>query len=497
MKRSLWLILALFVAAVPARAQEPEPLKVLSPYMSDDSFVVGWVDVRNVDLKASFERLRKIGVDPNEIDEASKKYQAIQQRLLESGVTRVYVTNVGGILQPELLFVAGATDPQAVKGVLNGIPKVQARVAGNTVVFGTAQAIGKSEKRPGKASPEWRIALAKATGPSQLVFLPPRAFLKAYSELQPDLPAVLGGGATGDLVDAIRWARVDLDLSANVKLDFAIQMKDETAAKNVEAILGRAIGFAKRTPHVAKIPGIEKFLTDHPPLQAGEQIKLTLDSAAIDTVIGPLLGKAHDRSAMMQSMNNLKQMALAMHVHHDRYKTFPPQTSIGKDKKPLLSWRVHILPFIEEEQLYKEFHLDEPWDSEHNKKLIAKMPKVYASPLSRLKTADGKTTYVVPAGPKLVFDGGTKTTIAGIPDGTSNTILILDVDDSKAVTWTQPEDYPVEEKKANVGLVRPGVGRILAAFCDGSVRLLSGTTPDEVLWFYFCPSDGNVIPEEK
>ena len=75
-------------------------------------------------------------------------------------------------------------------------------------------------------------------------------------------------------------------------------------------------------------------------------------------------------------MNNLKQIGLAMHNYHDARGRLPAAYTVDKDGKPLLSWRVLILPYTEEAALYKEFHLDEPWDSEHNKNLIARMPAV-------------------------------------------------------------------------------------------------------------------------
>src|SRR5262249_22742124 len=148
----------------------------------------------------------------------------------------------------------------------------------------------------------------------------------------------------------------------------------------------------------------EKLLTDNRPKQVGDQIQLTVNAAAIDSAVSPLLVRVRQRAHLELSTNNLKQIGIAMHGYHDVNKSLPPQWSVGKDNKPLLSWRVHILPYVEEGALHKEFHLDEPWDSEHNKKLISKMPKIYSSPLSRLKQADGRTTYVVPAGPRLVFD---------------------------------------------------------------------------------------------
>jgi RNA polymerase sigma factor (sigma-70 family) len=80
-----------------------------------------------------------------------------------------------------------------------------------------------------------------------------------------------------------------------------------------------------------------------------------------------------------RSMNNLKQILLAMHNYHDANGNMPHDIT-DKDGKPMLSWRVAILPYIEQDNLFKQFKLDEPWDSDHNKKLLALMPSTYRTP---------------------------------------------------------------------------------------------------------------------
>ena len=116
----------------------------------------------------------------------------------------------------------------------------------------------------------------------------------------------------------------------------------------------------------------------------------------------PAVQAAREAARRSQSMNNLKQIALAMHNYHDTFTAFPPAYSVDKDGKPLLSWRVHILPVSSSSTpLYQEFHLDEPWDSDHNKKLIARMPQIYRSPNSMAEP--GKTVYLGNAGKDGVF----------------------------------------------------------------------------------------------
>jgi hypothetical protein len=194
-----------------------------------------------------------------------------------------------------------------------------------------------------------------------------------------------------------------------------------------------------------------------------------------------------------QDANNLKQIALAMHNYLDQHKTFPAHANYDKQGKPLLSWRVHILPYIEQDNLYKQFKLDEPWDSEHNKKLIAKMPPVYKSPFQK-KAAAGKTTYLVPVGKDTIFTGEPKgISIREITDGTSNTIMVAEVNDDNAVTWTKPDDFKVKAKDPLARLLRPDAKGFHAAFADGSVRYIPKTINLKTLHAAFTRNGGEVL----
>src|SRR5439155_26328316 len=124
--------------------------------------------------------------------------------------------------------------------------------------------------------------------------------------------------------------------------------------------------------------------------------------------------------------NNLKQIALAFHVYHDTNAVLPAHAIYSKDgKTPLLSWRVALLLHIGQQQLYQEFKLDQPWDSEHNKKLIAKMPKIY-EPVGLGKKEEGRTYYQVFTGPDTLLDGNKQMRLTDITDRTSNTLLAIE-----------------------------------------------------------------------
>jgi hypothetical protein len=88
-----------------------------------------------------------------------------------------------------------------------------------------------------------------------------------------------------------------------------------------------------------------------------------------------------------KSQNNLKQLGIAIHSYHDVHGFLPTDVR-DADGKPLLSWRVLLLPYLEQEPLYRRFKLDEPWDSENNKPLLALMPEVLRSPMQAKELKD-------------------------------------------------------------------------------------------------------------
>lgn len=152
---------------------------------------------------------------------------------------------------------------------------------------------------------------------------------------------------------------------------------------------------------------------------------------------------APEINARIVNDRNLKTLAVAMHYHNDGHKRLPQHAIYSKtDKKPLLSWRVKLLPYLGEDGLYKQFNLDEPWDSPNNKRLLTQMPKVFAHPLDRKGALEGITYYQVLVGDFGVtaFPKGPQgySSIQSMSDGASNTIMIVEA--AKGVPWTAPDD---------------------------------------------------------
>src|ERR1700693_4889718 len=130
-----------------------------------------------------------------------------------------------------------------------------------------------------------------------------------------------------------------------------------------------------------------------------------------------------------------------MHAYHSVYGRFPPAVVYGQDGRPLYSWRVLVLPYLEEQALYDQFHLDEPWDSPHNIQLLARMPTTYAPPGSKKKLAPPYHTFLhVFVGKGTAFESPKGETFTSFTKGTSETILV--VEGGEAVPWSKPEDIP-------------------------------------------------------
>lgn len=192
------------------------------------------------------------------------------------------------------------------------------------------------------------------------------------------------------------------------------------------------------------------------------------------------------------SANNMKQIGLAHHCYHDVTGAMASDI-VDKDGKPLLSWRVHLLPYIEQDNLYKQFKLDEAWDSDNNKKLIAMIPKVYA-PI-RVKAKEGETFYQCFTGKDALFGPGKKVQLQGITDGTSNTIMTIEAGDP--VIWTKPADIVYDPKQPLPKLGTMFDGNFNIGLADGSVMWVRSKFDEKILRAAITPAGGETVDLKK
>ncbi len=226
---------------------------------------------------------------------------------------------------------------------------------------------------------------------------------------------------------------------------------------------------------------------------------------AVPLAIAMLVPSAHsarDATGRSQSLNHLKQIGLALLAYEKAHGHFPADIG-AKEGTSLLSWRVQLLPFLDEQDLFHEFKLDEPWDSPHNMPLVGRMPSVFAVP--NTPAGPGLTFYRGVSGAHTIFDPkvpeGVK--IASITDGTSNTIAVIEA--KGGVLWTKPQSEvpfveghgPAELETFGEALSSQSLDGLNAVFCDGSVRFLRNSVSLEILKALITRDGGEVLPPDS
>jgi hypothetical protein len=201
----------------------------------------------------------------------------------------------------------------------------------------------------------------------------------------------------------------------------------------------------------------------------------------------------------VQSHNDLRQIGLALHEYHDLYGTFPPSAVRRNPSEPAHSWRVAILPFVEQQQLYNRYNFKEPWDSPGNRAILESMPKVFAPPKGT-DAPPNTTCYQMFVGKGTVGEGnpdqkGRGLTLGQISmaDGTPNTLLVAEA--AETVPWTKPEDLPYAADRPLPRLGGHFRNGFLGLFADGTVRTVGNDNPEQTIRNLITYNDGQVITD--
>ncbi len=367
--------------------------------------------------------------------------------------------------------------------------------------------------------------LARATQPPDLMaalLVEPLRPVIAVPLAQIPIPPPLAG--VEKVPELVNYVAVRANLRGDPEMSLIVRAEDEAAAQQLEELVDRLLKLARQTvlaevsKQAASSDPVEQATAKYMqrvngrmfetlrPVRKGNTLSLSTkghgsSQMASVAVIGILVGlllpavqAAREAGRRAQSANNLHQISLAILNDVSARGTYPARASFDAQGKPLLSWRVHILPYIAQDVLYKQFHLDEPWDSEHNMKLIPLMPRVYANPSSPARP--GMANYLTVCGKGLMFDGEKGRRPADIIDGTSNTIMVVEADDDHAVIWTRPEDWQFDPQQPMAGLGHAHPTGFNAAFADGSVRFLSGSIDAKLFQAMLTIAGGEAVRPE-
>jgi len=349
--------------------------------------------------------------------------------------------------------------------------------------------VSRTEERPRQSRPMDRPELTaafEAAGDTaaQVLLIPPAYVRRVIGEFMPTLPENLGNGPSAVLTRGVSWAAVGIDSPPHGSLRLVIQSTDAQAADALRVKLADLLRLAGEYKDVREVwPKYDQAAAMLAPRVEGDRLVLTLDGQnqgfeEFVAALTPAIEVVQARRARDQAMWNLKYIGLAMHNYYGANKHFPLPAHASPDGNPLLSWRVYILPYLDQGSLFQQFHLDEPWDSPHNRTLIDKMPAVYRHPVSKVE--NGRTNYLLPVENGAAFSADKPAEFKDIKDGTSYTIMVVEADNQHAAIWTKPDDWPFDPADPAKGLGRFFDSGFIALFFDGSVQTLDWSqTPED------------------
>ncbi len=507
----IFVVLATAIQGAEPKFDPDAAAKTIAPFVDEYTLVVVRVDPWRIELDA-FAKL----IDPLPVDAESKKVALATAKAWladyrKKGGREIYLTyGSSDFPNPPCLLTPIAESPserhdlaELLQMIYGSTPTASAKINGFMCV-GTKDALDRLKARKPAARAEVAQAFA-ACGDSiaQLILVPSAQSRKIFEEVSPTLPKEVGSLPITTFTREMKWAAFSIGTTPKVPVCFVIQTTGEAAVTQIAGVFEKIIAQIElelpkqdENEEDAAVRKLFKlFVTWTKPVVNGPDKDQFLIAQDLEKIIPSIarLTKDVQPGSKRISQNNFKQIGLACFNFADSFGGRFPANILDKAGKPLLSWRVAILPYIEQAALYKQFKLDEPWDSDHNKKLIPMMPKIFFSPFQDSKLND-RTTYLAPLGKGLAWDDPKGAQILSFTDGTSNTILVVESDDEHAVVWTKPDDIAIDPKNPAKGLLGHHKNGFMVLMCDGSVRMVSKSY--SAIYAMFTRDGGEVLPEK-
>lgn len=218
-------------------------------------------------------------------------------------------------------------------------------------------------------------------------------------------------------------------------------------------------------------------------------------SPVLVALLLPAVQQAREAARRTQCSSNLKQIGLALYNYESVYRSLPPAFVADENGKPMHSWRVLILPYLDQKPLYDSYNFSEPWDGPNNNRLLSQMPAVFRCPSDPGATGGTHTGYAGVFGDHSVFRGSAPVELQDITDGTSNTLLVGEADGA-GIPWLKPDDVDVE-LHPSIGDVNGfsshHTGGVQFLMADGSVHFIMQTINPQTLKALFTRDAGDAV----
>ena len=484
---------AFFSFSSPSFAQTYVKKKhpAIEEYLDAEINIIGWVDIKKLDIDHTQKVLESMTAG-SLLTFAMDAAKSIYKSLQDAKVEKVYfLGGMSAILgdTTSIAVVLPCTNPSEIAKKLRGNQVLANLLFHETptavLVAATKQSIDKLLKAVDKPSDAMQTAIANSEGIHGIAIAPPPSFFQTVVQMAPK-------GEVSDSMSGIFQSLSDLQW-------MTLTQKAERQVPVVDSAFKTADSASKFASMANSMLQAKASSSEPIKLFVADKKHVGIPEAAIAETLPILFAKARQDAGSQLSANNMKQIGLAFHNFASVANSFPPQALADKNGNRLLSWRVLLLPYIDQSDLYNKFHLDEPWDSAHNKALIDKMPNVYVSPVAGegKPLKKGHTRYVSPI---------TKNSALGTPgeamffqhvlDGTSNTIWLVEAAPEHSVIWTKPEDMEIDSADPLAKIISEGTKQFTAGFLDGSVRSISTKTTKDIANALFSVNGGEVIDSD-
>ncbi|MDR2344459.1 MAG: DUF1559 domain-containing protein [Planctomycetaceae bacterium] len=304
----------------------------------------------------------------------------------------------------------------------------------------------------------------------------------------------------------------------NIRLNFAIEFMKEEDAQSAYTLIKKIFNDIKsalnenfkeeqeNTPpeqaaHITNL--VNKLLDTFMPHLRKHRIVYSVTEKVISEtnnifaeIFAITFSKIKLESENIVMLNNVKVTILALQNYQVVHKNLPPLYTVDAAGKPLHSWRVLILPFLDQKNLYDKIKLDEAWDSEYNKQFHSAIVNVYSNKGIGTNNKTNETCRLA-----AIIDSpmkaGKSVDITEISDGTSNTAAIVEL--RKPFCWMNPntditiEEFskPLDNKDTFIGGTQED--NVIIGFWDGNVKKIPLTTSPETLKAIATPRGGENI----
>ena len=238
-------------------------------------------------------------------------------------------------------------------------------------------------------------------------------------------------------------------------------------------------------PHCGVL--VEKLNDDSLPQPAKKKKSSCLLGCGCLVLVAPILlffflpaMRPSEAARRTDCKNHLKQIGLALHMYHEEFGSFPPAYFVDDQGKPMHSWRVLILPFVNDDECQKlaaEYRFDEAWDGPSNQKLLKRRPKIFGCPTLHSNACPECTVYAGVFGPNCAFRGTEPVSFKDFADGAFLTLVVAEVSEAH-IPWTKPEDIDVSRHPRpgdRLGFSSDHTEGLHGVMGDGAVRFINDT----------------------